>query len=77
MYLYIIINHLNIFNMNEEAIFFIGNLLQNEFIKKIKFSKKYFKVKFKGDKIFTPYDYSRHDIQTLLTDLEELENSKK
>lgn len=62
--------------MYTEAFLFVGNLLQNELIEKIKFGKAEFKVRFKGDKRFVPYEYSGEDIITLLKDIEGLENKK-
>lgn len=59
--------------MYTEAFLFVGNLLQNGLIKKIKFGKKYFKVKFKGDERFVPYEYHQDDILTFLKDLEGME----
>lgn len=59
--------------MYTEAFLFVGNLLQNGLIEKIKFSKTEFKVRFKGDKRFIPYEYSKEDIITLLEDIERLE----
>jgi len=60
--------------MYTEAFLFVGNLLQNGKIKKIKFGKNEFKVRFKGDKRFVPYEYSEKDIITLLEDIEKLES---
>ncbi len=58
--------------MNTDAFLLIGKLLQNEAIEKIKFGKKYFKVKFKGSKKFIPYEYDKGDIMIFLQDLEDL-----
>lgn len=62
--------------MYTEAFLFVGNLVRNEVIEKIKFEKDYFHVKFKGDKRYIPYDYSEHDVITLLKDIEESEKRK-
>lgn len=62
--------------MYTEAFLFIGNLLQNELIENIRFEKDYFHVKFKSDEREVPYDYSQHDVETLLKDIEEAENKK-
>ncbi len=62
--------------MYTEAFLFVGNLFQNGLIEEIKFGKDYFHVKLKGEEIFTPYEYSEHDVITLLKDIEELENKK-
>lgn len=59
--------------MYTEAFLFVGNLLQNGLIKKIKFGKKYFKVKFKDSKKYVPYEYNEGDILIFLQDIEELE----
>jgi hypothetical protein len=62
--------------MYTEAFLFVGNLVRNEVIEKIKFEKDYFHVKFKGDKRYIPYDYSEHDVITLLKDIDESEKRK-
>ena len=62
--------------MYTEAFLFVGNLLQSGLIKKIKFNKKYFKVKYKDSKKFVPYEYSENDIIIFLQDLEEMETEK-
>lgn len=59
--------------MYTEAFLFVGNLLQNGLIEKIKFNKTEFKIRFKGNKRFIPYEYSKEDIITLLEDIERLE----
>lgn len=75
-YLYIIIINLKIKIMYTEAFLFVGNLLQNGLIEKIKFGKTEFKVRFKGDKRFVPYEYSGDEIVTFLEDLENAEKRK-
>lgn len=62
--------------MYTEAFLFVGNLVRNEVIEKIQFEKYYFYVKFKGEENYTPYDYSEHDVITLLKDIEEAEKRK-
>jgi len=59
--------------MYTEAFLFVGNLLQNGLIKKIKFGKKYFKVKFKDSNKYVPYEYAENDIIVFLKDIEDLE----
>jgi len=56
--------------MYTEAFLFVGNLLQNGVIEKIKFGKTEFKVRFKGDKRFIPYEYTEEQIIDLLGDIE-------
>lgn len=56
--------------MYTEAFLFVGNLLQNGLIKKIEFGKKKFKVRFKGDKRFVPYEYTEEEIVIFLEDIE-------
>ena len=62
--------------MYTEAFLFVGNLLQNGLIKRVKFGKNYFKVKFADSKKFVPYEYSENDILVFLQDIEMLENKK-
>lgn len=59
--------------MYTEAFLFVGNLLQTGLIKRVKFGKNYFKVKFKDSKKFVPYEYSQNDILVFLQDIEEIE----
>ncbi len=62
--------------MYTEAFLFVGNLLQNGLIEEIRFDKNHFYVMFKEEEVFTPYEYSEHDVITLLKDIEELESKK-
>lgn len=57
--------------MYTEAFLFVGNLLQDGLIKKIKFRKNTFKVIWKNDSQ-ARYDYNQHGVIEFLEDLEEL-----
>ncbi len=62
--------------MYTEAFLFIGNLLKDGLIKKIKFGKTYFKVKFKDSKRYVPYEYTEEEIVIFLEDIENHEKRK-
>ena len=57
--------------MYTEAFLFVGNLLQDGFIKKIKFRKNTFKVIWKNDSQ-ARYDYNERGVIEFLEDLEDL-----
>lgn len=58
--------------MNTDAFLLVGTFLKDGSIKKIKFGKKYFKVRFKDSKKFIPYEYDKGDIAIFLQDIEEM-----
>lgn len=60
--------------MNTEAFLLIGNLVKDVEIQKIKFGKKYFKVKFKKLSKYIPYEYYETEVIIFLEDLEALKN---
>lgn len=57
--------------MYTEAFLFVGNLLQDGLIKKIKFIKNTFKVIWKNDSQ-ARYDYNERGVIEFLEDLEDL-----